>query len=72
MIQWTGSIPGTGNGKGSSPKTNPITRAARKRRGGRAMTPAVPVSVTCCLAGSISMCLLPQMLEATKARVAQK
>src|SRR5919106_5053064 len=54
MIQWTRSILGTGNGKGSRrSETKPSRRAARKRRGGRAMTSAVPVSVTCCPAGSI-------------------
>src|ERR671918_977055 len=56
MIQWTRSIPGTGNGKRSRrSETKPIRRAARKRRGGRAMTPAVPVSVNCCPAGSIAV-----------------
>ena len=37
----------TGKGRGSRwSQTKPSRRAARKRRGGRAMTPAVPVSVS--------------------------
>src|SRR5215468_10902658 len=46
MIQWTGSIPGTADSKGAKrSKTKPVGRAARKSRGGRAITPAVLVSV---------------------------
>jgi hypothetical protein len=56
MIQWRRAILGTGNGKGSRrSEARPSRRAARKRRGGRAMTPAVPVSFTCCPAGSLDM-----------------
>src|SRR5262249_5461215 len=56
MIQTTKSIPRNGNGKGSMrSKTKPSRSAARKRRGGLAMTPAVPVSFTRCPAGSIFM-----------------
>jgi len=50
------SILGTGSGNGSRrSETRPSRRAARKRRSGRAMTPAVSVSVTCCPAGSLHM-----------------
>src|SRR5215207_2375685 len=68
IIQWTRSASGTANGKGSRrSETKPSKRAVRKSRGGRAMTPAVPVSFTCCLAGSIPMAA-PSMLEITQQR----
>src|SRR3546814_767456 len=47
---------GTANTKGSRRSApSPSRRAPRKRRGGRAMTPAVPLSFTCCPAGSLHM-----------------
>src|SRR3954466_13400663 len=48
-IRWTSAL-GIGTGKDSRwSRTKPSKRAARKSKGGRAMTPAVPVSFIRCI-----------------------
>src|SRR5215468_690214 len=55
-IKYTRPIARISKGKGSSrSRTRPSKTPPRKIRGGRAMTPAVAVSIACCPVGSISI-----------------